>query len=120
MLLKYRARHKPNETNYDVIYVGMAGSDKGSIKGRLRRHTESKLKNREWSHFSVFEVHDNTTEEEIRELEALFRIMFKKDSHANKLNIQKGSGKLNRVRIKRIEKWAPKAAKKPEKQDLTA
>ena len=40
--------------------------------------------------FSIFEIWDNIREDEIKELEGLFREIYKKDSSANKLNKQKG------------------------------
>ncbi len=82
---------------YNVVYVGMssAGSNTGHIRGRLKNHR--KRKKGLWSHFSIFEVWDNIRDDEIRELEGLFRQIYKDDSRANKLNIQKGFKKLKRI-----------------------
>jgi hypothetical protein len=78
---------------YDVVYVGL--SDSG-IRSRLRRHVQSK--GGEWTHFSVYEVWDNIRPDEIRELEGLFRHIYRFDLHANKLNVARGYKKLNSVR----------------------
>jgi hypothetical protein len=50
-----------------------------------------------WTHFSVFEVWDNIRMEEIKELEGLFRHIYKEDTRANKLNRQRGYKRLGRV-----------------------
>ena len=83
--------------SYNVVYVGMSssGSNKGHIRGRLKTHR--KKKEGSWSHFSIFEVWDNIRDDEIRELEGLFREIYKKDSSASKLNKQRGFKKLKRI-----------------------
>ena len=75
--------------------MSSAGSNTGHIRGRLKSHR--KKKEGLWSHFSIFEVWDNIRDEEIRELEGLFREIYKEDSSANKLNKQKGFKKLKRI-----------------------
>jgi hypothetical protein len=81
---------------YDVAYIGMAGGEKqAGVGGRLRSHNKRK---EGWTHFSVFEVWDNIREEEVRELEGILRHIFRNDSHANKLGIQRSFKKLTRVR----------------------
>ena len=82
--------------NYDLVYIGMARGLKSGIRGRLSKH--SKRKRDLWTHFSAYEVWDNVTEKEVEELEGLFRHLFKYDSKANSLNIQKGYKKLLRIR----------------------
>ena len=90
-------KKKPKGEAFDVVYIGMAGGEKkAGIGGRLRAHVKKKPK--EWTHFSAFEVWDNIREEEVRELEGILRHIFRKDSHANKLGIQKSFKKLTRVR----------------------
>jgi len=83
--------------SYNVVYVGMSssGRDRGHIKGRLKTHR--KRKKGLWSHFSIFEVWNNIRDDEIRELEGLFREIYKKDSSANKLNKQRGFKKLRKI-----------------------
>ena len=88
---------------YDLVYVGMARGKESGIRGRLSSH--NKRKRNLWSHFSVYEVWDNIREDEIEELEGLFRHLFKYDSKANRLNIQKGYKKLIRLRRKTAKLW---------------
>jgi hypothetical protein len=93
----------PNQDNYELVYIGMARGLKLGIRKRLRSHKRTKPDL--WSHFSVFEVWDNIREEEVEELEGLFRHLFKKDSKANSLNKQKGYKKLERVRRSTLKVW---------------
>jgi hypothetical protein len=88
---------------YDLVYIGMARGLKLGIRKRLRFHRRSKPEL--WSHFSIFEVWDNIREEEVEELEGLFRHLFKKDSKANSLNKQKEYKKLERVRKSTLKEW---------------
>jgi hypothetical protein len=84
--------------NYDVAYIGMSSMENAEgIRFRLRSHAKSKRKRRKWTHFSIFEVWDNITNTEIRELEGLFRHIYRRDSKANILNTQKGFGKLRDI-----------------------
>ena len=98
-------QHNPRSGKYDVVYIGMAGGKKASVRGRLRIHTKKKHQRRMWSHFSVFEVWDNITEAEVTELEGLFRHIYRKDSQANRVNRQRGFKKLKRVRLNNLRKW---------------
>ena len=92
-LLRYRKKLHM----YDVVYIGMVGGTKGAgIRGRLRVH--KRKKGNLWTHCSIFEVWDNIREEEIKELEGLFRHIYRKDTRANRLNRQKGFKKLSKVR----------------------
>ena len=87
--------------SYNVVYVGMAGvGNQGGIRSRLYSHRRKK--GDLWTHCSVFEVWDNITEPEVRELEGLFREIYRKDSRANKLNVHRSFRKL-----KGIEKIIP-------------
>ena len=98
-LLRYRKKLGM----YDVVYIGMAGGEKGAgIRGRLRVH--KRKKGNLWTHCSIFEVWDNIREEEIKELEGLFRHIYRKDTRANRLNRQKGFKKLSKVRRDTIKK----------------
>jgi len=85
-------KHVKKSDSYNVVYVGMSIS---SIKNRLTIHSRHKYGL--WTHFSVFEVWDNIRNEEIKELEGLFREIYKKDSTANKLNKQGSFKKLKSV-----------------------
>jgi len=85
--------------HYDAVYIGVAGlglTGGGGVRGRLKSHV-TRIKNK-WTHYSVFEVHDNVTREEIRELESLLLGMFRHDSRIQLANKQKGSKKLYQLR----------------------
>ena len=100
VLYRYRRKTK----NYDVVYVGMSSSgNRSHIRWRLKRHRRNKKSL--WTHCSIFEVWDNIRDEEIRELEGLFRQIYKLDSRANSLNVQQGFKKLWRVRLNNLGKW---------------
>ena len=80
--------------HFDVVYIGVAGLGKsggGGMRGRLESH---KRKCKNWTHFSLFEVHDNIMREEIRELESLLLGIFRYDSRIQLANAQKGSKKM--------------------------
>lgn len=98
-------RHKPGKDKYDVVYVGMAGGVKAGIGGRLRGHARSKRKGKLWTHFSFFEVWDNIRQDEVEELEGLFRHIYRKDTRANLLNRQRSFKKLKKVRVKDLSAW---------------
>ena len=91
---------------FDVVYVGMSGIGKrAGIWSRLKTHRKSKrLK---WTHFTLFEVHDNVTGQEVREIEGLFRHMYRKDSQANRHNKQLCHKPFQKVLVpkKRLGKW---------------
>ncbi len=61
---------------YDVVYIGCSAATVAGIWARMHSHTKRKL---DWTHFSVFEVHDNISRDEILELEALFLHIYRKD-----------------------------------------
>jgi hypothetical protein len=100
----YRSCHQRGRLKYDVQYVGMA---KTGIRGRLLAHVKSKRKRDLWTHFSAFEVWDNIRDEQIAELEGLFRHIYRKDSAANALNIQRGFKRVARIRQNKFDKWSP-------------
>ena len=103
----YRNR---NVDDYEVVYIGVAGSGpggSGGISGRLERHSrlarhsnggKSKRVEKDWTHYSMFEVHDNITREEIRELEAMLLAIFRHDPRVGLTNKQKGSRRLSVLR----------------------
>ena len=101
----YVLYHKrPRINRYDVVYVGMARSgNRGGLRSRLRRH--KKKKKGLWTHCSVFEVWDNIRDDEVIELEGLFRHIYRLDSRANELNLQKGFRKLKDIKVKNVEAW---------------
>jgi hypothetical protein len=105
----YKKSRKPSQggrekwkDKYDVVYIGMARGAKSGVHGRLASHR--RLKKGEWTHFSVFEVWDNIREDEVVELEGLFRHIYRKDTRANPLNEHKAFKKLKKVG-KPLDKW---------------
>jgi hypothetical protein len=94
-LLKIEGRRKEptRGTKFDVVYIGMSRT---GIRGRLRDHVVRK--SGLWTHFSVYAVWPNITDEEIRELEGLFRAIYRKDTRANSIAVQKGFAELGRIR----------------------
>lgn len=77
---------KKENNNFNVVYIGMSTT---GISSRIRRHLKSKRKKDLWSHFTIFEVYNNIYDNEIKELEGLFREIYRKDKRANILNKQK-------------------------------
>ena len=96
----YRKRREKGKDKFDVVYIGLATS---GIRGRLDSHKRSK--GDLWTHFSAFEVWDNIRDEEIVELEGLFRHFYRKDTSANKLNVQRRFKKLSKVRQNNLATW---------------
>lgn len=100
----YKAqRGRSRKNDFNVVYIGMAWAGRGGIRTRLRKHRHSKRG--QWTHFSVFEVWDNIRDEEVRELEGLFRHIYKRDTRANVLNAARGFKPLRRVRNNAIRSW---------------
>ena len=98
--------YKRNRRNdhYNVVYVGMASAGRrGGIRGRLWSHFQKK--GGLWTHFSLFEVWDNIRDDEVRELEGLFRHLYRRDARANSLNVQRGFKKLGRIQVNDFERW---------------
>jgi len=91
---------RPKENKYDVVYVGMTA--RSSVGRRLARHKNSK---KVWNHFSIFEVRDTIGEEQILELEGLFREIYRKDSTANRFNRIGKYKKLQKVRNDKLNSW---------------
>ena len=102
VLYKFNSRTGPSGS-YGVVYVGMSGSEGGRVRGRIKSHFLNK--GDQWSHFSVYEVFENIREEEVKELEGLFRHIYRRDARANKLNKQRGVRKLGQVRSRTFEDW---------------
>ncbi len=73
------------------------------MKGRLMSHRCEKADH--WTHFSIYEVWDNISAEEIEELEGLFRHIHRRDSTANALNKQRSFRPLERIRRKDEGDW---------------
>jgi len=100
VLYNYRRRSK----KYDVVYLGMAAAgNRSGIKGRLKRHRKRKAGL--WTHFSIYKVWDNIPDQEVEELEGLFRYIYRKDSRANRLNKQRGYKKLKDIQKNNLSEW---------------
>ena len=81
---------KKSGSMFRVVYVGMSGGNKTmGIKFRLNRAMRSKRRGDKWDHFSFFEVWDNISESEVRELEGLIRHIYRHDKSVNQLNRQR-------------------------------
>jgi hypothetical protein len=97
---------KSGKDRYDVVYIGMARG-RGGVRSRLRSHKNSVRKGKLWTHFSVFEVWNNITDDEIAELEGLFRHIYRKDTQANRVNRQRQFKKLRSIRNNKLLSWRP-------------
>ena len=93
---------RPKLKKYDVVYIGMATN---SMLRRLRAHARSAVKSEKCTHFSIFEVWENIKEDELRELEGIFRHIYRRDTHANALNMQKSFSKLKKIRNDDLKSW---------------
>ena len=91
---------KVGRDEFDVVYVGMTGAGMWS---RIKSHRKNKR--RKWTHFTMFEVHDNITKSEIKEIEGLIRHIYRKDSRANRLNRQLRHEPFIKVRQNSFRKW---------------
>lgn len=89
-------KFRPRVKKYDVVYIGMTTTGIG-LRARLDRHARSTRK--DWTHFSMFVVWENIRNEEIEELEGLFREIYRRDKRANKFNRQGKFKKLQNVRL---------------------
>lgn len=87
---------------YDVIYIGVAGIGKKLRQGIIARLKAHDQNIKDWTHFSFFEVHDNITGDDIRELESLLLSIFRHDSRVRLQNVQKGSRTLTKLRHSRM------------------
>jgi hypothetical protein len=99
----YVLYNSSNEHQMDIVYIGMARGEKTGAKGRLQSHRKTKSKF--WTHFSVYEVWDNITREQVEELEGLFRHIYRRDVNANKLNVQRSYKPLSKIRRHSVAHW---------------
>lgn len=93
----------PGKKEMNVVYVGMARGEGSGMKARLASHRKSKPEL--WTHFSVFQVWDNISAQEVEELEGLFRHIYRHDVEANKLNTQRQHKPLNAIRRRSAVEW---------------
>lgn len=101
----YERDKKSREARYEVRYIGIGGTGPkgGGINRRLRSHHRRKKR---WSHFSFFEVHDNISAEQIREIEALLLQIFRHDPRIKLANVQTGSRRFHQARMRNL--WSTK------------
>ena len=100
----YRQVGPAKAKKFSVVYVGMSASGQTrGIRRRLAAHRRSK--GELWTHFSVFQVWDNIRDEEIQELEGLFRHLYRRDPQANRLNVARGFKPMRRIRQADIGGW---------------
>jgi hypothetical protein len=97
---------KKRKDAFDVVYIGMSAGRKAGITSRMKAH--NRKKGVEWTHFTIFEVHDNITYNEIDELEGMFRHIYRKDTKANRLNKQLRYKKFRKITTKSLGNWKQK------------
>jgi len=110
--------YKEDAGDYKVSYIGVGGLSavaKSAVTSRLKSHALHRPK-KDWSHYSVFEVHDNITHDEIRELEALMLGIFRDDPQIELKNTQLGSKKLRKTRVN--ADWKPISIGKKSKRKV--
>jgi hypothetical protein len=109
VLYKKQRAKSGASARFNVVYIGIASGERAGIRGRLSQHRRRKGK--EWSHFSVFSVWPNIRNEEVKELEGLFRHIYRLDAHANRLNIARTYIALTKIRRdSRRQGWMKGAA----------
>jgi hypothetical protein len=100
----YKEGHlKKDKKNFEVTYIGIGGvQNKRATSGvgnRIRTHykraEEGKIE--DWTHYSFFEVHDNISREEIRQLESLLLTIFQHDKRITLDNVQHGGSELRKL-----------------------
>jgi len=103
-LLK-KQKPRGGRRRFDVVYIGMSTTN---VLGRLKAHDGSRKKAGLWSHFSVYSVGEEITNDEISYLEGLIRHIFRKDSRANRVAMKKGFMPLWDVQENDFAKWSAK------------
>jgi len=96
---------KQTKKNYNVVYIGLSAGVKAGVRGRLKAHNRNPKKARKWTHFTIFEVHDNITNDQIHELEGLLRHIYRKDLKANSLAKQLSYKKFKKLPEKNLNTW---------------
>ena len=107
----YRKRRIQEKDAYTVVYIGLATR---SMRSRLYSHRRTKRKL--WTHFSAYEVWDNIRDEEIIELEGLFRQIYWKDPRASKLNVMRGFKKIWKIRENNLTEWPSSGSRRQRKE----
>jgi hypothetical protein len=89
-------------SRFDVVYIGRATGAQVGFHSRIVDHDKRK---EDWTHFSLFEVHDNISTEMISELEALILHIYSRDSRTNIQNLQRRSSVFEEITVSSLEKW---------------
>jgi len=79
---------------YNVVYVGMSST--GILGGRINKH----IKDKDFTHFSVFQFkgqENKNNKRKIKELERLFLVMYRYDKRANRFNKDKNLGEFKKI-----------------------
>lgn len=100
----YKDKSHGKKKEFAVFYIGVGGVKKvakSGVGGRIRSHDEHK---EGWTHYSIFEVHDNVSREEILEIEQLFLRMFRHDERIELDNVQLGSKTFKQLSRKKMWK----------------
>lgn len=92
-----------SKVSFDVVYVGLSAGERAGMQSRMKAHRRSKRF--KWTHFTVLEAHDNITRQEIKELEGLLRLIYRKDTRSNKLNKQLRYKPFRKITKKDILSW---------------
>ena len=99
----YKDKSNASKKKFEVFYIGVGGVKKAAtsgIRSRLRSHDKHKD---DWTHYSLFEVHDNISREEILEIEQLLLRIFRHDDRIRLDNVQLGSNVLKQ--LSRSSEW---------------
>ena len=87
----------------NAVYVGMSSGPNTGVKRRLRMHDKSKRKGEKWTHFSIFQVWDNISLKQVKELEGLLRHVFRFENDFLNLNLQKRYQPLAHINKKSLK-----------------
>src|SRR5439155_24975229 len=86
------------------VYVGIGElEEQGSKRSRLRKHRRTK--EGIWTHFSLYQVWNNIRDDELRELQGLFRHIYRRDAQASPLNVARSFRALRKLRDNKIAAW---------------
>ena len=90
----FKKEELDGKTYYNAKYVGM--SKTGMRTSRLKGHNKG---SKDWTHFSAFKVFDHIDDETIKELEGLFREIFRNDKNTLNDNKQRKYQKFKDIKI---------------------
>ncbi len=91
---------KKGKKEYSVVYIGMSTT---SIRQRIITHIKSRRK--VWDYFSIFKVKESISNKDIKELEGLFRYIYRKDKAGLIFNTQRRYKNFKSISTKKIDGW---------------